>query len=179
MMPVSRRSASMYSVAPASPLVSRARAWARTTGSVCPRAQPSRLRVQGRRGWTIGRGDRRLFVPENCERWTGNPPTRPSYWYMTDWLTVVNTLVSLIASRGVAIAGQSPADRRAGRREREARREDCRISSFAAQREALMRVQDIASIISGELSAKYSRQDETGEHFTPETPTGSAKSDRR
>jgi len=33
-----------------------------------------------------------------------------------------------------------------------------------------MRVQDIASIISGELSAKYSRQDETGEHFTPETP---------
>jgi hypothetical protein len=89
---------------------------------------------------------------------------------MTDWPTVVNTLVSLIAGGGIAIAGQSLADRRASRREHKARREDYRISSFNAQREALMKVQDIAASISRELSDENFRQEKTGEHFTPETP---------
>lgn len=88
---------------------------------------------------------------------------------MTDWPTIVNTLVSLTAGGGIAIAGQSLADRRADRREREARREDYRISTFTAQREALMKVQDIAASISGELSAERSRQDKTGERFAPDT----------
>jgi hypothetical protein len=89
---------------------------------------------------------------------------------VTEWPTIANTLISLIAGGGIAIAGQALADRRAGRREREARREDYKISSFAAQREALMKVQDIAARISGELSAEHSRQDKTGERFAPKTP---------
>lgn len=89
---------------------------------------------------------------------------------MSDWPTVVNTVVSLMAGGGIAIAGQSLADRRAQRREREARREDFRVKNFTTQREALMRVQDIAATISAELSAEYSRQAEAGVFFTPGTP---------
>ena len=60
---------------------------------------------------------------------------------MTHWPATFSTVATLLVGGGLAMAGQALADRRARRREREARRENFHIQSFTVQQEALMKIQ--------------------------------------
>lgn len=62
---------------------------------------------------------------------------------MVHWPATLYTVVTLLAGGGLAMAGQALADRRARRREREARRETFMMQNFTAQREALTKIQEM------------------------------------
>ena len=74
---------------------------------------------------------------------------------MTHWPAALNTAVSLIIGGALAMAGQALADRRARRREREARRETFLVQNFTAQQEALMKIQELVEEFSRKLIAEY------------------------
>lgn len=77
---------------------------------------------------------------------------------MTHWPVAMNTAISLIIGGALAMAGQALADRRARRREREARRETFRIQNFAVQQEALMKVQELVEEFSDKLYMEYAKR---------------------
>jgi hypothetical protein len=62
---------------------------------------------------------------------------------MTHWPATLNTVVTLVAGGGLTMAGQALTDRRARRRDREARRETFLMQNFTAQREAVMKIQEM------------------------------------
>jgi hypothetical protein len=70
------------------------------------------------------------------------------------------------------MAGQALADRRARRREREARRETFQIQNFTAQREALMKIQEMVEEFGDRLNDELSER--AGERFSAfaATPEG-------
>jgi hypothetical protein len=71
---------------------------------------------------------------------------------MLHWPTTLNTIVGLVLGGGLTMAGQVLADRRARRREREARRETFLIQNFTAQREALMKIQEMVEEFGNKLN---------------------------
>lgn len=79
---------------------------------------------------------------------------------MVHWPATLNTVVTLVAGGALAMAGQALADRRARRRDREARRETFLTQNFTAQQEALMKIQELVEEFSARLIAQYRREHE-------------------
>lgn len=71
---------------------------------------------------------------------------------MIHWPATLNTIVGLVLGGGLTMAGQALADRRARRREREARREAFLIQNFSTQREALMKIQEMVEEFGNKLN---------------------------
>jgi hypothetical protein len=83
---------------------------------------------------------------------------------MTHWPATLSTIVTLVAGGGLAMAGQALADRRARRREREARRETFRMQNFTAQREALIKLQEMVEEFSRKLIDEAIRRQDDGQY---------------
>jgi hypothetical protein len=80
---------------------------------------------------------------------------------MTNWVPIV---VALAGGGTIgAIISQLLASRNASRRERESRRQNFSIQNFAAQREALVKMQELASTISREIATEYLRRLDRGD----------------
>lgn len=72
---------------------------------------------------------------------------------MVDWPATLDTVGTLIAGGVLTMAGQALADRRARRRDREARRETFLVQNyFAVQQEALMKTQELVDEFSRKLN---------------------------
>jgi hypothetical protein len=73
---------------------------------------------------------------------------------MTHWPATLNTVLILIAGGGLTMAGQALADRRARRRDREARRETFLMQNFVVRQEAMMKILEAME----EFSRKLDRE---------------------
>jgi hypothetical protein len=83
---------------------------------------------------------------------------------MTHWPATLSTALTLIVGGGLAMAGQALADRRARRREREGRRESFLIQNFAAQQEALMKLQELATKFSARVRGEDLKRLKEGDY---------------
>lgn len=92
-----------------------------------------------------------------------------------DWLSTMVPAASVVVGAAITMMGQALGDRRAWRRERDARREDFRAKNFEMHRDALMRLQEMSLGFTEKIWDEKKRRELEGDYaFWDSAPAKSA-----